>query len=537
MVGDIDQRRTQIWEAIHAEDIIESEGSGRLIDLILGYMDDSDVGPWLVHRLATEESPEALTTTDKRTLVTRARALSQVRSIDLFLADLEVHWGANEDSGYRTEGPITEAIDRLALEKLVLQDPVHADLQSLFSRLRTGRAWTAFAFFETLCREHPGNRSVLWHKALTARGVGRRQDYFEAAILSLGPKGDVSDGISAAVVANGLISLRLDGLALALAEMTEDPESSTSKDLIRLAAANCRLRAWEWPCVLHRAVHEEENDKWVDAADQIIRCILSAPTSWAACKAFLSVFTRPLEQELDWGDRSVDIALSVVQHVLKQPRYRQEPELLVLRAELIYARTSKRIGAPVAEAVLECEQLCLQAQRVSAGFQPAILLQQRMQQAQEAPLAPGETFDNRYLIEYPMSPGSFGQVYRARVIGAPAGFPDIVALKRIRAEAATPEKRQQRVRALAQEAKIAIRLDHPNIVKTFEFIQGQGCLVMEFIDGETLSERIQKRLTMPWAAAARVGLQIASALRFAGDVARRDFDVADFAHRDIHPGT
>ncbi|MGF1468158.1 MAG: serine/threonine-protein kinase [Sandaracinaceae bacterium] len=103
------------------------------------------------------------------------------------------------------------------------------------------------------------------------------------------------------------------------------------------------------------------------------------------------------------------------------------------------------------------------------------------------------------------------EVFRARQRGA-AGFERTVAIKRIRpAVAGDPAI----VRLLVEEAKLAVSLSHPNIVRVFDLglAEGQHYLVMELLDGHSL-RTLQEAL-----AAAGQRLPLGATLGLAEDVA------------------
>jgi len=81
---------------------------------------------------------------------------------------------------------------------------------------------------------------------------------------------------------------------------------------------------------------------------------------------------------------------------------------------------------------------------------------------------------------------------------------------------------------LINEAKAAAALDHPNICAIHEVGEDDDCvfIVMQYIDGESLAERIRQR-PMPPAEVVDIGIQAAQALEAA--------HAAGVIHRDIKP--
>ena len=127
----------------------------------------------------------------------------------------------------------------------------------------------------------------------------------------------------------------------------------------------------------------------------------------------------------------------------------------------------------------------------------------------------------RYKIRSQLGAGGMGEVYLAH----DAKLDRRVALKILPPEAAANRQRMQR---FTQEAKTASALNHPNILTIYEIDETNSThfIVTEFIEGETLRERMSKR-SMNLSEMLDIAIQIASALSAA--------HAAGIIHRDIKP--
>ncbi|HSY75054.1 MAG TPA: serine/threonine-protein kinase [Dongiaceae bacterium] len=133
----------------------------------------------------------------------------------------------------------------------------------------------------------------------------------------------------------------------------------------------------------------------------------------------------------------------------------------------------------------------------------------------------GTTLGNYKLIRK-IAQGGMGVIYEATQINLDRK----VALKILTAELATRPEFLQR---FEREAKSAASLNHPGIVAVYDFGEADGrrFIIMEFIDGENLSEYISKRGKIPVENALAIVEQAAQALKAAAE--------KSIIHRDIKP--
>jgi len=127
-----------------------------------------------------------------------------------------------------------------------------------------------------------------------------------------------------------------------------------------------------------------------------------------------------------------------------------------------------------------------------------------------------------YEIESPLGAGGMGEVYRAR----DTRLERTVAIKVLNAQLVASAELRARIE---REAKVISRLQHPNICVLHD-VGSEGpidFLVMEFLQGESLAERLLKG-PLPVEQALTIAIEIADAL----EKAHR----AGVVHRDLKPG-
>ncbi len=126
-----------------------------------------------------------------------------------------------------------------------------------------------------------------------------------------------------------------------------------------------------------------------------------------------------------------------------------------------------------------------------------------------------------YEIVSALGQGGMGEVYKAR----DTRLDRLVALKVLRSDAPVSDETRER---FEREAWAISRLSHPRVCALFDVghADGTAYLVMELLDGETLSARASKG-PMPMAQVLAIGAEIADALH----AAHREAIV----HRDLKP--
>ncbi len=127
-----------------------------------------------------------------------------------------------------------------------------------------------------------------------------------------------------------------------------------------------------------------------------------------------------------------------------------------------------------------------------------------------------------YEIQAPLGAGGMGEVYRA----LDTRLARTVAVKVLASHLSSAPELKQR---MEREARTISSLNHPNICTLHDIgsQDGTNYLVMEYLEGETLDERLQ-RGPLPLKQVLEYGMQICNAL----EKAHR----AGIVHRDLKPG-
>ncbi|GAA5144329.1 hypothetical protein GCM10023340_11980 [Nocardioides marinquilinus] len=139
------------------------------------------------------------------------------------------------------------------------------------------------------------------------------------------------------------------------------------------------------------------------------------------------------------------------------------------------------------------------------------------------PSADDDLLAGRYQRRRPLGSGGMGDVWLAEDLE----LGRLVAVKRLRVGGAGPDA--ELVERMLREARVVARLKHPAIVTLHDLVrvEGRPYLIMEYVDGESLADRMAREGRLPWAEVARVAADVAGALA----AAHR----AGIAHRDVKP--
>ncbi|MBK7584737.1 MAG: protein kinase [Myxococcales bacterium] len=95
----------------------------------------------------------------------------------------------------------------------------------------------------------------------------------------------------------------------------------------------------------------------------------------------------------------------------------------------------------------------------------------------------------RYALHQEIAAGGMATVHLGRLLG-PAGFSRTVAVKRLHAQFA---KDPEFVSMFLDEARVAARIRHPNVVSTLDVValDGELFIVMDYVEGESLARLIR----------------------------------------------
>jgi serine/threonine protein kinase len=140
----------------------------------------------------------------------------------------------------------------------------------------------------------------------------------------------------------------------------------------------------------------------------------------------------------------------------------------------------------------------------------------------------------RYEVLSRLGRGGMGTVYLARITGD-GGFRRLFAIKVLRSHLSRSDEATQ---MLLKEARIASRIDHPNIVSVVDVgsHEGQPYLVMDYVTGCSLADLLRATSSRATTAAAvSIILDTLAGLHAAHTLADDDGVALDVIHHDVSP--
>ena len=152
------------------------------------------------------------------------------------------------------------------------------------------------------------------------------------------------------------------------------------------------------------------------------------------------------------------------------------------------------------------------------------------------PEMPDQSF-GKYHVFATLGRGGMADVYLA-VARGPVGFNKLVVLKRLRPQLADePAFREM----FLDEARLAARLNHPNVVDTFEVGDHHGnyYIAMEYLEGQALNkilrQAIKQRMPLSPPMCARIAADALAGLHAAHTLCDYDGTPLGIIHRDVSP--
>jgi serine/threonine-protein kinase len=141
----------------------------------------------------------------------------------------------------------------------------------------------------------------------------------------------------------------------------------------------------------------------------------------------------------------------------------------------------------------------------------------------------------KYRLIAELGRGGMAEVFLAVSSSLSMSFSKLVVLKKLREHLADDV---DFVTMLVDEARIAARLNHPNLVQTIEVgeAEGQYFLAMEYLDGQPLHRILARtRAAIPLAMHLRILVDVLAGINYAHDLKDYDGSPLQIVHRDVTP--
>ncbi len=143
----------------------------------------------------------------------------------------------------------------------------------------------------------------------------------------------------------------------------------------------------------------------------------------------------------------------------------------------------------------------------------------------------------RYVLYDEIASGGMASVHFGRMLG-PAGFSRTVAIKRLHAHLA---RDPQFVSMFLDEARVAARVQHPNVVSTIDVVarEGELFLVMEYVNSESLSTLLREArargVRVPPHVVSSIISGVLHGLHAAHEAKSEQGEPLQIVHRDVSP--
>jgi serine/threonine-protein kinase len=143
----------------------------------------------------------------------------------------------------------------------------------------------------------------------------------------------------------------------------------------------------------------------------------------------------------------------------------------------------------------------------------------------------------RYALYGEIASGGMATVHYGRLLG-PVGFARTVAIKRLHAQFA---KDPEFVSMFLDEARLAARVRHPNVVQTLDVValEGELFLVMDYVQGEALSRLVSavraKQENIPVEIVSSIVCGALHGLNAAHEATNERGEPLHIVHRDVSP--
>ncbi|HKO90421.1 MAG TPA: serine/threonine-protein kinase, partial [Polyangiaceae bacterium] len=143
----------------------------------------------------------------------------------------------------------------------------------------------------------------------------------------------------------------------------------------------------------------------------------------------------------------------------------------------------------------------------------------------------------RYALFDEIAAGGMATIHLGRLVG-PVGFSRTVAIKTLHPQFA---KDPEFVEMFLEEARLASRIQHPNVISTLDVATGEGevFLVMEYVAGESLAKLVRSALKkgelMPVDIATSVLAGMLHGLHATHEAKNEQLEAMHIVHRDVSP--